>query len=104
MAIKVKELKDDALITIQVNKSYYLMAKAASFYILQQLNVQEKGDAYFKEIITKNYEDLNDAERTFYTLILLLAEIEQQAQQANLYNEKEILEPGDPDYVEPKQG
>ena len=48
MAIKVKELKDDALITIQVNKSYYLMAKAASFYILQQLNVQEKGDAYFK--------------------------------------------------------
>ena len=103
MAIKVKELKDDALITIQVNKSYYLMAKAASFYILQQLNVQEKGDAYFKEIITKNYEDLNDAERTFYTLILLLAEIEQQAQQANLYNEKEILEPGDPDYVEPKQ-
>jgi hypothetical protein len=104
MAIKVKELKDDALITIQVNKSYYLMAKAASFYILQQLNVQEKGDAYFKEIITKNYEDLNDAERTFYTLILLLAEIEQQAQQANLYNEQEILEPGDPDYVEPKQG
>ena len=103
MAIKVKELKDNALITIQVNKSYYLMAKAASFYILQQLNVQEKGDAYFKEIITKNYEDLNDAERTFYTLILLLAEIEQQAQQANLYNEKEILEPGDPDYVEPKQ-
>ena len=104
MAIKVKELKDDALITIQVNKSYYLMAKAASFYILQQLNVQEKGDAYFKEIITKNYEDLNDAERTFYTLILLLAEIERQAQEANLYNEKEILEPGDPDYVEPKQG
>jgi hypothetical protein len=103
MAIKVKELKDDALITIQVNKSYYLMAKAASFYILQQLNVQEKGDAYFKEIITKNYEDLNDAERTFYTLILLLAEIERQAQEANLYNEKEILEPGDPDYVEPKQ-
>ena len=99
MAIKVKELKDDALITIQVNKSYYLMAKAASFYILQQLNVQEKGDAYFKEIITKNYEDLNDAERTFYTLILLLAEIERQAQEANLYNEKEILEPGDPDYV-----
>lgn len=104
MAIKVKELKDDALVTIQVNKTYYLMAKAASFYILQQLNVQEKGDAYFKEIITKNYEDLNDAERTFYTLILLLAEIEQQAQQANLYNEKEILEPGDSDYIEPKQG
>ena len=104
MAIKVKELKDDALINIQLNKSYYLMAKSDYFYILKQLNVQEKGDAYFKEIITKNYEDLNDAERTFYTLILLLAEIEQQAQQANLYNEKEILEPGDPDYVEPKQG
>jgi len=103
MAIKVKELKDDALINIQVNKNYYLMAKAASFNMLQLLNVKDKGDAYFKELVTKKYEDLNDLERTFYTIVLLLSEIEQQAQKQKLYNEKEILEPGDPNYIEPKQ-
>lgn len=103
MAIKVKELKDDAIISIKVNKSYYLMAKAASLTILQQLNVQDKGDAYFKEIISKNYADLTDLERTFYTVILLLAEIEKEASNNNLFIEKEILEPKDPGYIEPKQ-
>lgn len=103
MAIKVKELKDDAIISIKVNKSYYYMAKAASLTVLQQLNVQDKGDAYFKEIISKNYADLNDLERTFYTIILLLAEIEKEASNNKLFTEKEILEPNDPGYIEPKQ-
>ena len=35
--IKVKELKDDAILNIKVNKSFYLMAKAASFTILQNI-------------------------------------------------------------------
>jgi len=103
MAIKVKELKEDSKINITVNKSFYLMVKASSFTILNSLNVKEKGDSYFKELITKNYQDLNDNERIFYTLVLLLAEIEKQATENKLYVEKEILEPGDPDYVEPKQ-
>jgi menaquinone-dependent protoporphyrinogen IX oxidase len=103
MAIKVKELKDDAQINITVNKSFYLMAKAASFTILNSLNVNHKGDAYFKELMTKNYEDLNDTERAFYTIILLLAEIEKQATENKLYMEKEILEPTDPGFIEPKQ-
>ena len=103
MAIKVKELKDDAIINIKVNKSYYLMAKAASFTILNSLNVSQKGDAYFKELMSKNYADLNENERIFYTLILLLAEIEKEAGNNKQYDEKEILEPGDPGYIEPKQ-
>jgi hypothetical protein len=32
----------------------------------------------------------------------LLAEIEKQAKEANLYDEKEILQPGDEGYVAPK--
>jgi hypothetical protein len=40
--------------------------------------------------MTKKYEDLDDLQRTFYTLVLVLAEIERQAKELNLYNEKEI--------------
>jgi hypothetical protein len=99
--IKVKELKDDALLDIKVNKSFYLMVKAASFHVLQGMNIEEKGDDYFKEIMTKNYEDLDDAQRTFYTIVLILAEIERQATENKQYTEKEVLEPGDEGYVEP---
>ncbi len=53
--------------------------------------------------MTGKYEDMNDFERSFYTTTLLLAEIERQAQQNNLYDEKEILEPGDEGYVAPTQ-
>lgn len=101
--IKAKELIDDAILEIKVNKSYYLMAKAASFTILQQMNVVEKGEEYFKTIMTKQYEELDDLQRAFYTIILLLAEIERKATDENLYIEREILEPGDEGYVQPTQ-
>lgn len=101
--IKAKELKDDAILDIKVNKSYYLMAKAASFTILQQMNIADKGEEYFKSIMTQKYEDLDDLQRAFYTIILLLAEIEKKATDENLYTEREILEPGDEGYIEPTQ-
>ena len=101
--IKAKELIDDAILEIKVNKSYYLMAKAASFTILQQMNVVEKGEEYFKTIMTKQYDELDDLQRAFYTIILLLAEIERKATDENLYTEREILEPGDEGYVQPTQ-
>ncbi len=101
--IKAKELIDDAILEIKDNKSYYLMAKAASFTILQQMNVVEKGEEYFKTIMTKQYEELDDLQRAFYTIILLLAEIERKATDENLYTEREILEPGDEGYVQPTQ-
>jgi len=101
MAIKVKELKDDAVLEITVNKNYYLMAKAASFAIIQSLNIEDKGDEYFKETISKKYEDLDPMQRAFYTIVLLLSEIERTATEKNLYDEKEVLEPGDEGYVAP---
>jgi hypothetical protein len=100
--IKVKELKDNAIIDIQVNKNFYLMVKAASFVILQGMNIPEKGDDYFKQIVNNDYNSLDEQQRAFYTLALLLAEIESQATKNNLYIEKEIPEPGDEGYVEPK--
>lgn len=102
--IKVKELKDDALIDIKVNKSFYLMAKAASFTILNSMDINKmkNGDEYFKKIMNNKYENLDDTQRAFYTIILILAEIEKQAADNNLYIEKEVLEPGDEGYEEPK--
>jgi len=37
MAIKVKEIKDDAIVEIKVNKSFYLMLKGVSYYIYKNL-------------------------------------------------------------------
>ena len=93
--IKVKELKDDAILDIKVNKSFYLMAKAASVTILKHMNVEEKGHEYISQIASKKYEDMTEMERAFYTMILVIAEIERQATENKQYVEKEVLEPGD---------
>jgi len=103
MAINVKELKDDALVEIKVNKSYYLMTKALSYFLFQTVTDDAKREESLKKIMTGKYEDMNDFERSFYTVTLLLAEIERTAKENNLYVEKEILEPGDEGYVEPTQ-
>lgn len=104
MAIKVKEIKDDAVVSIKVNKSFYMMTKAVSFQLYQQINTKKNAEEYLKEIMTKPYAELDDLQRSFYTIALLLAEIENQIKAENLYTEKEILEPGDEGYVEPTEG
>ena len=102
MAIKVKELKDDAIIDVKVNKSYYLMVKSVLFHLVTQITADDK-DAYIKEILNKEYKDMDEAQRSFYTISLLLAEIEQVAKTKELFVEKEVLEPSDEGYVAPKQ-
>jgi hypothetical protein len=104
MAVTVKELKDDAIVEIKVNKSFYLMTKALSYFLFQTIKDDTEREESLKKIMTGKYEDMNDFERSFYTVTLLLAEIEKQAQDNKLYDEKEILEPGDDGYVEPTQG
>jgi len=100
--VKVKELKDDAILDIKVNKNYYLMVKALSFYLFNQIKVDNK-EEYIREIVTGQYDKLDDLQKSFYTIALLLAEIEKTATTNNLYEEKEILEPGDEGYVAPTQ-
>lgn len=101
MAVKVKELKDDTLVDIKVNKSYYLMLKASLNYLFNLIHDEQQRGAAMKKIMEGKYEDMNSYERTFYTLTLMLAEIERTAKENNYYDEKEILEPGDEGYVEP---
>lgn len=101
MAIKVKEIKADALIDIKVNKSYYNMVKGLSYYLFTQIQEEDK-DKYVKETLQKDYAEMDDLQKAFYTVALLLAEIERQAVEANMFEEKDVLQPGDEGYEEPK--
>ena len=101
MAIKVKELNDDAVIDVQVNKNYYLMMKSTLFYLFQQIENIEEREKSLEKVMSGKFEDMNDWERSFHTISLFLAEVEKQASMHKLYIEKELLEPGDEGYKEP---
>jgi len=97
---KVKEIKDDAIIDIKVNKAYYLMVKSVSLYLFKQIPEKER-ETYLKDSLTKDYKDLDELQRSFRTIALLLSEIENSATEQNLFMEKEVLEPEDPGYKAP---
>ena len=102
MAINVKELKDDAIINIQVNKTYYMMVKGLLYYVFNSLGTDdEKKHLSLEHVAKEDYMDLTDYEKSLYTITLLLAEIEKKAKDDNLYDDKKILEPGDEGYVDP---
>jgi hypothetical protein len=102
--IKVKELKDDALVSVVVNKTYYFMVKSLAYSITQKLMDENSDPNYLKEALEKSYDELTDSQRHFQTVALLIAEIEAQAEKQNLTVEREILEPGDEGYVAPTEG
>jgi hypothetical protein len=104
MGLNVKELKNDVLIDIKVNKNFYLMVKSLSYYLFQTVKDDKEREESLKKIMSGKYEEMNDFERSFYTTTLILAEIERVAKEQNLYEEKQILEPNDEGYVEPTQG
>jgi hypothetical protein len=104
MAIKVKELKDDIILDVKVNKAYYMMLKSTLFYLFQQQSDEALREESLKRIMTGKYEDMNDLERSFYTITIMLAEIEKVAKEKDAYDEKEVLEPGDEGYVAPTLG
>ena len=104
MAVKVKELKEDVILDIQVNKAYYMMLKSTLFYLFQQESDTNKREESLKTIMTGKYENMNDLERSFYTITILLAEIEKVAKEKDAYDEKEVLEPGEEGFVDPNLG
>jgi hypothetical protein len=101
MPVKVKEMKDDDILEIKVNKNFYMMSKALSFYLFNQMHEKNPDDNYLKDTLSKKYEELDDLQRSFYTIALLLAEIETQAKNTDNYVEKEVLVPGDEGFVAP---
>jgi len=104
MAVKVKELKDDAIVDIKVNKTYYFMMKTALFYLYTIKTDDKEKEASLKKIKEAKIEEMDGWEAAFHTIALFLAEVEKQGLANNLYEEREILEPGDEGYVAPTQG
>lgn len=89
--IKTKELKDDAILNVKINKTFYLMSKAALFHSFAGLHDPNIDPQEFvKSVISKEYKEMNDVERTFYTLTLLVGEIEKQAFETKSFIEKEM--------------
>lgn len=79
------------------------MTKAALHYLFTHITNDDEREEHLKKVMTGKYEDMDDWERSFYTITLLLADIENNAKKAKLYDEKEILEPGDEGFVPPTQ-
>tara|TARA_R110000868_G_scaffold249189_1_gene505738 strand:+ start:245 stop:559 length:315 start_codon:yes stop_codon:yes gene_type:complete len=102
MPVNVKEIKENALMDIKVNKNFYLMVKDSLYTVFKIISSNPEGPDKLESIITKPFQDLTDLERAFYTLTLLVSEIEKNMKEQNLFTEKVIPEPGDTDFVEPK--
>ena len=119
MALKMTHLKDDAIVEVKVNGTFYHMLKLLASNLLmdaiKQVGLDQKVskkpdsekikgiDELVNKIMNTKYEELEcDYQRGFLTITLLLAEIEKQAKDhPELTEEKEYLEPGDEGYVDP---
>jgi hypothetical protein len=103
MPVNVKEIKDDALMDIKVNKNFYLMVKDSLYTVFKIVSSNPEGPDKLENIIVKPFQELTDLERAFYTLTLLVSEIEKNMKEQNLFTEKVVAEEGDKDYVQPSQ-
>lgn len=93
----IKELKEDALVEIKINKSFYYMLKNTLYYLFTSMqgDKPEDKEEYIKEIMSKPYSELNDEQRSFFTVTLAIIEVERVANEQNLFEEKEISIPTD---------
>jgi hypothetical protein len=88
---KIKELKEDAILEVKVNKTYYQMCKASLFTVFKDLyDKSGDPDKFVKNIVSKDYKDMTDHERLFYTLSLLVGEIEKQGLEQKAFVDKEL--------------
>ena len=94
------EIADNAIIEIKVNKSFYFMVKNLGFTLYKLMSPEEA--QIFNELMQKkdnnllpDYNALSQSQQNFYTIMLLLAEIEKEAIKNNLTQSKEVLMPED---------
>lgn len=94
------EIADNAIIEIKVNKSFYFMVKNLGFTLYKLMSPEEA--QIFNELMQKkdnnllpDYNNLSQPQQNFYTVMLLLAEIEKEALKNNLIQSKEVLMPED---------
>ena len=104
MPMKVKQIKEGAEAEIKVNKNFYLMCKNILLFLFQEYSPDDTNRQESLEKITKGkYEDMNDFEKSFFTISILIGEMEKNFIAEGHSEEKEMPVPGDPDYVEPTE-
>lgn len=104
MPVKVKEIKDGAETTIKVNKNFYLMCKNILLFLFQEYGPgDETRQESLERIMKGKYEDMNDFEKSFFTVSILIGEMEKNFVEAKQVEEKEVPVPGDPDFVAPTE-
>ena len=93
-------IKDNIVPNNYVNKSFYFMVKNLSFTLFRLMSQEES--QIFNELMQNkentsflDYNKLSENQRNFYTIMLLLAEIEKEAIKNNLTQSKEVLMPED---------
>ena len=81
MPAKVREIKDDAIIEIKLNKNFYSMLKGVMLYILKIDADEAKIKDMVDKIINRDTDDKphTEQEAAFKTMFLLIAEIENRA-------------------------
>jgi hypothetical protein len=94
--VTVKEIKDDAIVSVEMNKSFYFMLKSTLFYLFKNSSEPEEKEKALAALMKKEYKDMTHWEQSFYTLTLLIAEIEKQATENNLFSDVEVELPDDP--------
>jgi hypothetical protein len=79
------------------------MLKNTLFYLFNQIQAQgkEEADKSVETVQAADYSKMSQVEQSFYTVTLMISEIERISVEQNLFDEKEILERGDEGYVEP---
>ena len=77
------------------------MLKTSLHFLFNLIKDDQKRAVAMQNVMKGKYEEMDPYERTFYTLTLILAEIERVAKEGNHYEEKEVLEPDDEGYVPP---
>ena len=71
---------------------HIIICVAAIFIVFKEIYDNSKSsDDFVKSIVSKDYNDMSDNERLFYTLTLLVGEIEKQALENDAFIEKELV-------------
>ena len=60
--VTVREIKNDAIIDIKINKNFYLMLKATMMYIFKQEADTTKYEALIKKIMSSVWGSFSDSE------------------------------------------
>ena len=66
------------------------MTRALIYNLFMLLKEKGTPEDNIKNILNKKYEELNALEQSFYTVTLLIAEIERQAKENDMLEEKVI--------------